>query len=206
MLDIIDAINTIESVSTEFSPATGGLQIERGDEIASLWSAHQNAKIAARATKAELHEIRARLGEQLCRMKQGLAQPGRSGQWSSFLRERGIPRATADRLVSCHLRLLSPDANRPSEAVSEPTEEDVQRLFLSIWPRLRRSLRSRQSLQLFVDLLTSKFECGEATDGEILVIASPTATTCPASSDGDLVVEPAFCAATLVADVDEQVI
>jgi len=132
-----------------------------GDEIASLWCAHLHAKSAARATKDELRNIRAKLGEQLCRMKQGLAQPGRSGQWSLFLRERGIPRATADRLVQRHLQSLNPDANSLSEPISEPTEKEIQRLFASVWPKIRRTLRSRQSLAVFIDLLTSHYECGE---------------------------------------------
>jgi hypothetical protein len=59
-------------------------------------------------------------------MKELLAKPGRDGQWSGFLRERNIPRATGDRLVARHQRSLNPDANRLSEPVSEPTEEEVQ--------------------------------------------------------------------------------
>jgi hypothetical protein len=89
-----------------------------------------------RATNEELRVLRAKLGEQLSEMKQMLAKPGRGGQWSSFLEERQIPRATADRLVARHLRSLDPDANRLSEPVSEPTEEEVQRLFIAVWPKL----------------------------------------------------------------------
>ena len=81
-------------------------------------------------------------------MKQILAKPGRGGQWSSFLVERQIPRATADRLVARHLRSLDPNANCVTEDVSEPTEEEVQRLFTSVWPKLHRTLRSRQSVDL----------------------------------------------------------
>src|ERR1700691_4904977 len=147
MVEMIDAINTIESVSTEFPPATLEPQNERGDEIASLWSAHQNAKSAARATKDELRHIRVKLGERLHELKQVLARAGRDGQWSAFLRAHKIPRATADRLVGHYEQSINPDTNLLSEAVSEPTEEDVQRLFLSILPKLQRTLRSRQSLQ-----------------------------------------------------------
>jgi hypothetical protein len=76
-------------------------QDERADEIASLRAAHVIAKNTARATKAELHEIRLKLGEQLHEMKNRLVSPGRDGQWSGFLREHDIPR-------SCGYRKLRP--------------------------------------------------------------------------------------------------
>lgn len=213
MLDMIDGMNTdvmntTESLATDFTPETADSQDERTlrDEIASLWSAHGEARNTARATKAELRALRAKLGEQLSEMKQRLAKPGRGGQWSSFLEERQIPRATADRLVARHLRSLNPDANLLTEPISEPTEEDVQKLFTSVWPKLQCTLRSRQSLLLFIDLLTSQFECGEATEPEILVIASPATTICSASSDGDSFGEPDFGCVAIVARADEQVI
>src|ERR1700682_6463421 len=99
MLDIIDATNTTDCVLPELPSATLESQNELGEEITNLWVAHANAKMAARATNVELRAIRAKLGEQLCRMKEVLAQPGRGGQWSGFLRNSKIPRATADRLV-----------------------------------------------------------------------------------------------------------
>jgi hypothetical protein len=206
MLEMIDATNTIESVSADFTPETAEPQVERGDEIASLWSAHTSAKNAARATKQEICAIRAKLGEQLSEMKTMLAIPGRDGQWSGFLREHNIPRATADRLVARHERSLDPEANRPSEANSEPSENEVETLFKSILPRLRRTLRSRQSFDLFVHLLTSQFESSEAADREVLVLAaSPTTTICPASADQGCFVEPVVCAAA-IANAEQQVI
>jgi hypothetical protein len=155
------------------------------EAITGLWTAHLNAKSAARATKAELHEIRARLGGRLHELKQVLAQPGRSGQWSSFLRERGIPRASADRLVIRHERRLNPNINRLIEANPEPTDEDVRKLFAAVWPKLRRTLRSPQSLAMFIDLLTSHYEGVEATDREILALAPPLPPICPTSLNGD---------------------
>jgi hypothetical protein len=132
MLEMIDAMNTIESVSTDFTPEMADPQVELGEEITSLWVAHANAKIAYRVTNAELRILRAKLGEQFCRMKEVLARPGRGGQWSSFLEERQIPRATADRLVARYLRSLNPDVNCITEDIPEPTEEDVRKLFASV--------------------------------------------------------------------------
>jgi len=205
MLDMIDVTNTIEFVDTDSPPETPEPQNEQGDEIASLWSAHQNAKSAARATKEELRAIRAKLGEQLSEMKTLLASPGRGGQWSSFLRERGIPRATADRLVARHERFLSPESNLLSEANSEPTEEEVETLFKSILPRLQRILKTPRSIYRFVSLLTSRYECGEATDRGIMVLAPAALTICPESSDEGCFGEPEVCAAAVVG-AEEQVI
>jgi hypothetical protein len=195
MLEVIDATNTIESVDTDFTPETVKSHHELGEAITNLWSMHVNAKNAARATKGELRAIRAKLGEQLLEMKTLLASPGRDGQWSGFLRERQIPRATADRLVAGHQRSLNPDPNRLSEPVSEPTKEEVQRLFIAVWPKLRRTLRSQQSVLLFVDLLISHYQHSERPDREIPVVASAAATFDPPSSDGGSLVEPEFCSA-----------
>jgi hypothetical protein len=196
MLEMIDAMNAIESLATEFTPEPTDPQTEIGEAITNLWVAHANAKIAARATNDELRTIRAKLGEHLSEMKHILAKPGRSGQWSSFLHVRGIPRATADRLVARHLRSLDPNANCATEELSEPTDtdEDVRKLFIAVWPKLRRTLRSRQSLQLFVDLLRSHSEHGEPTVHEIAAVM-PAPTFDPPSSDGDSSVEPEFCSA-----------
>jgi hypothetical protein len=200
MLEVIDAtntdgMNTIESLTTDFTPETMGSQNELGEAITNLWAAHANAKIAARATNEELRALRAKLGERLSEMKQILAKPGRGGQWSSFLEERRIPRATADRLVARHQRSLNPDANCVTEDVSEPTDEDVQKLFIAVWPKLRRILRSRQSVDLFVRLLTAHCEHAELTVHEIPAVMPTAVTFDKPSSDGDSSVEPEFCSA-----------
>lgn len=206
MLDMIDATNTIESVDTDFPPeTTTETDDELGEAITSLWAAHLHAKNAARATRNELRDIRAKLGEQLHEMKKMLACPGRDGKWSAFLRAHEIPRATADRLVLCHTRLLSPDLNRPSEANAEPAGEDVQKLFAAVWPKLRRTLRSRQSLQLFVDLLNTHYERGDETDRQIFVLTPAAPTSCPPPADGD-VGEPEVGGVFVGACADEQVI
>jgi hypothetical protein len=185
MLDMIDVTNTTESVAADFLPEPMESQNELAEAITSLWSAHLNAKNTARVTKEELRSIRTKMGEQLHEMKKMLASPGRDGQWSGFLRMHKIPRATADRLVARHQRSLHPDSNLLTEPITEPTEEEVQKIFASVWPKLRRSLPSRQSLLLFIDLLTSQFRFYEATDREILVPEPSTPTICPVSPDGD---------------------
>jgi hypothetical protein len=186
MLNMIDVVNTSESVVTDYAPVTVEPETEQvGDEIASLWSAHVNAKNLSRATNEELRAIRAKLGVQLCQMKGSLARAGRDGLWSGFLREHQIPRATADRLVLRHLRSLNPSANCVTESISEPTEQDVARCFNAILPRLRRTLKTQTSVYNFVIMLASHYECGEITDCGILVRKPIPSATSTASSDGD---------------------
>lgn len=177
MLNMIDGSDAIDCLLPKFAATSTEPQNDLDEAITSLWSAHVTAKHAARASKDELRSIRAKLGEQLSEMKEILARPGCGGLWSSFLKERQIPRATADRLVASHLRFLSPDVNRPSEAISEPTDDDVRKLFDSLWPKLRHTLRTPQSLYRMVDLLTSQYECSELTDRGILVLKPAVSTT-----------------------------
>ena len=181
MLEMIDATNTdvmnnTESSMADFTPETTDPQTEIGEAITNLWSAHVNAKNAARATNEELHAIRSKLGAQLSEMKKLLARPGCDGQWSGFLREHNIPRATGDRLVARHLRSLNPDENCIGEEISEPTDEGVRKLFIAVWPKLRRTLRSRQSVDLFVRLLTAHCEHAELTVHEIPAVVPAAAT------------------------------
>lgn len=163
-MDLIDTPDNIEPVSIIFQPLTTEHESGMGDQIATLWSAHVNAKRSAKSTNEELRAIRAKLGRQLHEMKSFLAKPGRGGQWSSFLEQRNIPRATADRLVARHQMSLDPDANRLTEPVCEPTEAEVQKLFTHMWPKLRRTLRSQQSVELFVHLLTSSHQHSAGAD------------------------------------------
>jgi len=182
MQDMIDVVNTSESVVTDFPPVSAEPQNDLGGAITYLWSAHQNARNTVRATNEELRTIRTKLAEQLHQVKGSLARAGRDGQWSGFLREHKIPRATADRLVERHEKTINPTANCVSESISEPTTEDVQKLFASVWPKLMRTLRSRESLDLFIHLLKSHYECGEITDRGIIVLAPAAPTVCQAQN------------------------
>jgi hypothetical protein len=185
MPEVIEDNEMSNFVLPELPPTTTDSQDDLTEAITGLWSAHLRAKNTARATRDEIHAIRSKLGEQLSAMKQILAKPGRGGQWSSFLEERQIPRATADRLVARHLRSVNPDVNCVIEEFSEPSDEKVQRLFTSVWPKLRRTLRSQQSFTLFVRLLTSHFESGKVTDQDSPVGALITATVGLPCSDRD---------------------
>ena len=129
-------------------------EIALTDQIVQLWQIHRDYQTTIKHQTQDLHALRTELGKCLAEMKEVLAKPGRSGQWSSWLKERKIPRATADRLVTNYERSLNPDGNRLIESISEPTEAEIQKLFAKMFPKLRRVLRTPQSVYRFIDLLS----------------------------------------------------
>jgi|SRR5579884_2201473 len=125
------------------------------EQIAQLWRLHSDYKGSIKSQTENLRSLRSELGKLLHQMKALLARPGRNGQWSAWLKERQISRATADRLVTKHERSLNPDGNRLNEQITEPTEEEIQRLFDKLAPKLRKVLRTPASVCRFIDLLAS---------------------------------------------------
>lgn len=109
-------------------------EIRLGAEIDSLWSAHKDSKAAARRTREELRTLRRDLGEKLHTMKSLLALTGRSGRWAAYLRSHQLPSATVDRYVREHEAILFPQSNRLSEALSEPSEDEVRQFVQSSCP------------------------------------------------------------------------
>jgi hypothetical protein len=124
-------------------------------EIMQLWEFYCAFRGHLKEDNQRLRTTRHDLSRMLFHMKQVLAKPGRNGQWSAWLKEKEICRATADRLVERYARSLIPDANCVAEASTEPTEAEIQRLVRNVLPRMRRMLRSPQSAYRFIDLLTT---------------------------------------------------
>jgi hypothetical protein len=170
-------------------------------EIEQLWQVHNDYKTSIKHESQSLRALRVELGKKLAEMKQVLAKPGRGGQWSSWLKERKIPRATADRLVSKYECSLNPDGNCLTESISEPTEAEIQSLLDKIASRLRRVLRTRNSVYRFVDLVASSFAL-ERQEAEVgLVIVKPFQETAVAEHvPAEVTVEPV----SPIGDVVEQ--
>jgi hypothetical protein len=124
-------------------------------EIATLWNSHKGSKAAVRRTREELKTIRRDLSQKLHAMKSILARTGRGGGWAGYLRSNKLPRATADRYVLDHEAILAPPLNRLSEAVAEPTEDEVRRFAQKLLPRLCRSLTTSNAIYFFFDELVS---------------------------------------------------
>jgi hypothetical protein len=124
-------------------------------EIHSLWSAHMDGKDTLRRTRGELKALRCELGQRLYGMKSILSRTGRSGGWAGYLRSHKMSRATADRYVREHETTLAPPPNRLTDAISEPTEDEVRQFAQKLLPRLRRSLTTQDAVYFFFDELVS---------------------------------------------------
>jgi hypothetical protein len=135
-------------------------------QISELWQTHETYRSIMRQESRTFRGLRDELGERLAEMKKMLARPGRGGEWCAWLRERNIPRATADRLVKKHEQKLYPDVNCLSEAISEPTQEDIEKLLNSMLPKLRKVLRTSSSKNCFMELLVKSF--ADMEDSEIM--------------------------------------
>ena len=142
------------------------------DEIRQLWAVHVNAKTTVKKTKADLKAILERLSERLYELKQLLARPGRNGQWSAWLKERKISRATADRLVQRYGANL-PGYESPHEAISNPSEDTAEKLAQSVWLRFRKTLATDEVVFQFIGCIAEISGVGHEQRAEGLVIFKP---------------------------------
>src|ERR1017187_5554134 len=153
MEDIITAERGTELVQAESSLAdsVGPSEEEQrlADEIGQLWEVHAEAKTTVTKTKGELKAIRELLSERLYELKQLLARPGRCGQWSSWLKERKISRATADRLVQRYGANL-PGYESPQEAISNPSKDTAEKVAKDVWSRFGKVLTTEDSVIDFI--------------------------------------------------------
>jgi len=145
------------------------------DEIRQLWAVHVEAKTTVKKTKADLKAIRERLSERLYELKQLLARPGRNGQWSAWLKERKISRATADRLVQRYGANL-PGNESPHEANSNPSEDTAEKLARVVWSRFRKVLDTHETVVRFLASIAEISGVGHEQRAEGLVIFKPAPT------------------------------
>jgi DNA-binding transcriptional MerR regulator len=196
MLDTAEQIHAPElaSYTTSETPQADSPSQDESvltDQIVQLWQIHVDFRASIKNETQKFRSLRDELGRHLSEMKQVLARPGRSGQWSSFLKEHKIPRATADRLVQKHERSLRPHTNRLSEAISEPTEQEIQRLLAKVLPKLCRVLRTPQSTYRFLDLVTSVFDgIDRRATEEGLLIVKPSQNAISDAFAGEVVAQP----------------
>jgi hypothetical protein len=127
-------------------PDDGAIETQLTQEISVLWSNHTLLSANHKTTARELRQIRARLAEKLATIKTLLSRPGRGGEWRGWLRERGIPRSTADRLVSRYSETLGTANNVPTGAIPEPAKPTPEKLAETVWPSLKRVLTSGESV------------------------------------------------------------
>ena len=185
-------LTNTEVIPTAISPGAGSASEEAlTAAITELWSVHVQAQSIVKKTKAELKAVRDNLAEKLFEMKKLLVKPGRGGMWFSFISERGIPRTSADRLVSRHEKMLNSDGERPSGAI---TDEDIEQLAKSSWARVGKKIETHQAkYQFFSKLIIESRVAYEEFDDGILVLLDPVPTpepTAPAKAPVEDVVPP----------------
>lgn len=149
----------VESVAVPLTTLTGETADETLEaekecyttrEIIDLWTAHNKQNAMLKKSSKELKKTRTSLGRYLFELKSLLAKTGRSGRWTSFLQEAGIPRATADRYVESHKLSLNPkNGKRLTKAISVPTEAEIKALAVKLAPRLR-VLTTPESVEKFL--------------------------------------------------------
>jgi hypothetical protein len=141
------------------------------EEISTLWSDHVRLSASRKTTSKELRQIRASLTERLHAMKSLLSHPGRGGQWRGWLKQRGIPRSTADRLVSRYSETLcSRDENVPTGAISGPGEADAEKLAKNVWLRIGKLLTTHESILRFIGCIVTASGVAHEQREEGLVI------------------------------------
>jgi hypothetical protein len=219
MLEISDQIqNPVlpESPVPEIPPQCPASEIPQPDgapdeaaltaEIAQLWQIHSDYKTSIKHQSEGLRTLRTELGKKLSDMKRILARPGRGGEWSGWLKQRKISRATADRLVLQFERSLNPDGNCLTESICEPTEEEIQNLLERLLPKLRRVLRTPQSTYRFLDLMTSVYHGVDrrASEDGILIVKPCQLAMSGEISTGAIMAEPPMVLAQPEVKLDQE--
>jgi hypothetical protein len=168
-----------QAPAPEVSQPDGASQDEANlsAETVQLWQVHQDCQTAIKHETQQFRSLRGELGRLLHQMKALLSTPGRNGKWSSWLKERRIPRATADRLVLKFERSLHPDSNCLSESITEPTEAEIQTLLDRLLPKLRKALPTPASSYKFIELLVSSLTLVHQASEEGLTIVKPVQKT-----------------------------
>jgi hypothetical protein len=175
-------------------------------EIVQLWQVHGDYQKSIKHDTEKFRVLRNELGKLLHQMKGLLARPGRGGQWSAWLKEREIPRSTADRLVQRYEHSLNPNVNRTIGSISELTEEEIQKLFFKVLRKLRPVLRTQQSVYRFVDLLTLSCDgtVRRVTEEGILVIKPTQNAMSEEFPTSEIVVDPQTGLAQPEVELDQE--
>jgi len=144
-------------VGGDFTNEEVAMMVALNEQIPLLWTAHKESKHEVKRTKAELAQVRRDLSQYLHQMKALLSCPGREGLWSSFLREKRIPRASADRYVAAHEASLQNGKNNCiTESFPVPDYVRVSRLVQRILPQLLKTLTTKEAAFLFISTVLDK--------------------------------------------------
>ena len=149
--DVVIAEPETEVQPDQTQPDESAVEMQLTEEINTLWSDHVRLSANRRVTARELRQIRSTLAERLYEMKSLLSRPGRGGQWRSWLKERGINRSSADRLVAHHGETLcNHEEDAPGEAISNSPDDSAEKLARDVWSRLRKVLDTHETVVRFL--------------------------------------------------------
>jgi hypothetical protein len=173
--DVVTTEPETEAQPDPTQPDDGAVETQLTRQISTLWIEHTQLSADRKATARDLRQIRAILAERLYEMKSLLSRPGRGGEWRGWLRERAIPRSTADRLVSRHAETLGSgnEGNVPSGAISEPGDANAETLAETVWLRFGKLLATDESVIQFIEGIAELAGVGHEQRAEGLVIFKP---------------------------------
>lgn len=160
-------------------PDDVAIETQLTQEISVLWSDHLRLSANHKTTAKELRLLRTRLADRLYAIKSHLCRPelGRASQWRGWLRQQGIPRSTADRLVARHGEMLGGhDETVLNEAPSEQAESAAEKLAKSVWQRVGKLLTTGDSVIQFIDCIAelSGVRHEQRAEGLMIFIPVPT--------------------------------
>lgn len=133
-------------------------------EVVHQWSARQSYRRQIIALEVEVKKHDAVLGDLLYRMKRKLSKLGRNGGWSQWLKQRRIPRATADRLLLEHAEFFGLTSELPHRERNEPLEGNVSHAAYRTNDRLENVLTTPKSRMTFMRCLGDLFGLGVEFD------------------------------------------
>jgi hypothetical protein len=127
-------------------------------EIRKLWDIHKQYECGFKSERTKMLHVGNSLGELLHAAKALLATVGRSGRWSAYLRQLGINRCSADRLVARFAEAKGLTEKPPHRAVSEPSDTEISKLAHRVLQRVESKLPSARSRYDLIRCLTYLFE------------------------------------------------
>ncbi len=191
---------TPANLSPDYSTAEFEDENFLSSEINSLWAVRQQYDEGIKGHRTGIRKLDGALGQLLFNAKLLLAKPGRNGGWSSWLAERKIARATADRLVIRFAKSRDIDLKSTRESINEPSEVEISKLVCTIAKRIEDKLTTQRSRYDLVCGLAHRLGLIITSDDAGLHIADPSA---PVTEPP--VQEPLAAASSVEADAYHQV-
>jgi hypothetical protein len=162
------------------TPSEPEAEFTLSNQVDQLWARHAEVNSTKKASAAELRILRQELSERLYSMKALLCSTGRNSRWRGWLRERAIPRSTADRLVSRYAELLGDSANVLGGDIS--SEEALERLLNNTLKRLSEGLNDDGAKYRFLRSLVERLGLQVEDDDWGFAVLEPEGADAPQES------------------------